>query len=66
MTDRLSVQDLVAADVIERKQIGLQNYGRLLYPNNGRSMLRDAYEEALDLACYLKCLLEEESGGSCD
>ncbi len=39
--------------------LGKQRYGTALYANNGRSALRDAYEEALDLACYLRQALEE-------
>lgn len=49
-----SVQDAVIADIDERKAIGLERYGTLLQPHNGRDALRDAYEEAIDLAMYLK------------
>lgn len=42
------------ADYIERrKQIGIQRYGTVLQPNNGRDALRDAFEEAADLTVYL-------------
>ncbi len=57
-----SIQDQVIEDLEARKQIGLENYGTLLYANNGRSMILDAYEEALDLCCYLKGILLEEQG----
>ena len=61
MTEK-SIQDQVIEDLEARKQIGLENYGTLLYANNGRSMILDAYEEALDLCCYLKGILLEEQG----
>lgn len=48
------MQDAVIADIDERKAIGLERYGTLLQPHNGRDALRDAYEEAIDLAMYLK------------
>lgn len=54
------IQDLVLADIEERKALGLKKYGTLLQPFNGRSFLQDAYEEALDLVIYLRGKLEEE------
>lgn len=56
---QLSCQDLVIADIEARKAVGMERYGVLLYPNNGRDTLQDAYEEALDLTVYLRGLLEE-------
>lgn len=53
------IQDLVIADIEGRKVVGLQRYGTLLQPFNGRDALRDAYEEALDLAQYLRQAIEE-------
>lgn len=53
------IQDLVIADIERRKAIGLERYGTLLQPFNGRDALRDAYEEALDLCQYLRQVLEE-------
>lgn len=59
-----SIQDLVIGDMEQRKQIGLERYGTLLHPDNGRDMLRDAYEEALDLTVYLRgCIAERDSHG---
>lgn len=52
--DRPCIQDLVIADIEQRKAVGLQRYGTLLQPFNGRDSNRDAYEEALDLCQYLK------------
>lgn len=53
------IQDMVIADIEQRKAIGLQRYGTLLQPFNGRDSLRDAYEEALDLCQYLRQAIEE-------
>jgi len=55
-----AIQDQVIKDIQHRKLTGIENYGTLLYINNGRSMLQDLYEELLDAVCYLKGLLEEE------
>jgi len=45
----------------ERRDIGIKRYGTALQPFNGRNMLQDAYEEALDLAIYLRgCIAEQE------
>jgi hypothetical protein len=57
-----SVQEQVIKDIRIRMGIGIQRYGTLLQPNNGRDALLDAYEEALDLTMYLKqALLERDS-----
>lgn len=53
------IQDLVVADIERRKAIGRRRYGTVLQPFNGRNSLRDAYEEAIDLAVYLRQLLYE-------
>lgn len=54
------IQDLVVNDINARKKVGIERYGTVLQPFNGRSALMDAYQEALDLAIYLKQLLYEE------
>jgi len=54
-----SIHDLVVADLKERKAMGLRKYGTPLQAFNGRRALRDAYQEALDLTCYLRQLIEE-------
>jgi hypothetical protein len=59
-TDGPHIADLVLADILERKRIGMQRYGTPLQAHNGRNALRDAYEEALDLAMYLRQALEEQ------
>jgi hypothetical protein len=56
-----AVWDLVLADMGARDRVGAQRYGQRLMANDGRDALRDAYDEALDLAVYLrKCLLERD------
>lgn len=55
----VSVQSMVMADLETRLQVGIQRYGTPLQPHNGRDALRDAYEEALDLACYLRQAIAE-------
>jgi hypothetical protein len=57
--ERQSIQDLVIEDIEARKKVGLERYGTLLQADNGRDSLRDAYEEALDLTCYLRQAIEE-------
>jgi metallophosphoesterase superfamily enzyme len=56
---RPDIQTLVIADVHARREVGIQRYGTALQAHNGRDALRDAYEEALDLATYLRQLIEE-------
>jgi hypothetical protein len=61
--DAPSAHDLVIKDMLQRKEFGLQKYGTLLQPGNGRKTLRDAYEEILDLAAYLRCVIAEQESG---
>ncbi|HUS27578.1 MAG TPA: hypothetical protein VMZ53_03695 [Kofleriaceae bacterium] len=49
----------VRRDMHERDQVGRERYGTPLTTNNGRDHLVDAYQEALDLAVYLRAQLEE-------
>lgn len=56
------IHDLVEEDIASRKRIGVKKYGMPLQANNGRDMLWDAYEEALDLAIYLRGELENRKG----
>ena len=59
INDGPCIQDLVAEDIAARKAVGIQRYGTPLQPHNGRDTLRDAYEEALDLAMYLRQAIYE-------
>jgi hypothetical protein len=55
---------LVIEDMLQRQEVGTATHGRPLETFNGRDGLLDAYEEALDLAMYLKqCLLERQANG---
>jgi hypothetical protein len=54
-----AVWDLVVADMVRRDQAGEAKYGVRLQPHNGRDVLRDAYEEALDLCVYLRSAIYE-------
>ncbi|SRR6266536_588900 len=56
-----AIADLVIADMTERKAIGIQRYGTPLQAHNGRDALIDAYQEALDLCCYLRQAIEERA-----
>lgn len=51
--------DLVMADMRERDRFGKEKYGVRLQPSNGRDFLADAYQEALDLAVYLRGAIYE-------
>jgi hypothetical protein len=54
------VVQLVAGDIRDRAEIGRARYGVYLQAHNGRDVLRDAYEEALDLAMYLRQAISEQ------
>lgn len=53
------IWELVIEDMHERHRIGVERYGTPLQAFNGRIALRDAYEEVLDLAAYLRQAIEE-------
>lgn len=48
-----SVQDAVIEKIQQRKKIGLERYGTLLQPHNGRDAFRDLEEELLDALQYV-------------
>ena len=56
-----AVWDAVIEDMKARDRLGRERYGRPLTPHNGRDALQDAYEEALDLAVYLKQAIMERT-----
>jgi hypothetical protein len=75
MTDRLvseqpspkandlpAVWGLVVADMNARDAEGRRKYGVPLQPHNGRDVLVDAYQEALDLCVYLRQAIYERDG----
>lgn len=47
------VQEILIKALAERRDYGIRKYGRPLETLNGRSALKDAWEEALDLLTYL-------------
>lgn len=53
---------LVMKDMVDRDQFGREKYGVPLQPGNGRDALADAYQEALDLAVYLRTAIYERDG----
>lgn len=53
------VTEAVIADLQARTALGIERYGTPLQTFNGRDALRDAYEEVLDAAKYLKQALME-------
>lgn len=55
------IWELVIEDMKKRNTTGISRYGVPLLPFNGRDALQDAYEEALDLAAYLKQAMVERS-----
>jgi hypothetical protein len=55
----MTITDLVQVDIQERHNVGMERYGKPLTPDDGRDMLREAYEEALDMVFYLRCLIKE-------
>lgn len=59
------IANLVQLDIEARAQKGEQTYGERLKPNNGRDALVDAYQEALDLAMYLRQAIEERKAKPC-
>lgn len=59
--DNQDIQSMVIADIAERRKVGISRYGTALQAHNGRDMLRDAYKEVLDLAVYLRGVIEERN-----
>lgn len=60
--DQPALWPLVMRDMAQRDDTGRKRYGTPLQPHNGRDALRDAYEEALDLAVYIRQALYERDG----
>ena len=58
----VEITPLVHADLEARTAAGLASYGRPFTSHDGRDSLRDAYEESLDLAQYLRKALYERDG----
>jgi hypothetical protein len=59
---QVDVYPLVIRDIADRALSGKRTYGTYLQTHNGRDALLDAYQEALDLALYLRQLIAEKQG----
>lgn len=57
--DSRPIWEMVIEDMKQRDLEGRKRYGVPLQAGNGRDALQDAYEEALDLAVYLRQAIEE-------
>lgn len=55
---------MAAIGIRERAQEGRFKYGTFLLPDNGRSAITDAMQEAADLCVYLKQAIEEGHKGA--
>ena len=55
----VDVTSLVKEDLEQRAREGERKYGERLTTFNGRDALIDAYQEVLDLALYLRQLIQE-------
>jgi len=55
-----NLQALVREDLEVRERVGTERYGTPLQLFNGRNAMVDAYQEVLDLACYLRQHLAEQ------
>lgn len=53
------IWELVVEDMKARDEFGREKYGTALKAGDGRRSLVDAYQEALDLAVYLRKAIEE-------
>jgi hypothetical protein len=60
--DQPALWDLVIDEMRARDRLGQQRYHTRLQPHNGRDMLRDALDEALDLVVYLRGAIYERDG----
>ena len=59
------VEALVCADIERRQRLGIAKYGTTLANNplSHREWLIHAYQEALDMALYLRRAIEETGNG---
>lgn len=61
MNDATGIEAKVCADIGARQQLGIAKYGTTVQDNPLplRQWVNHAYEEALDLAIYLRRVMEE-------
>lgn len=60
------IQPLVIRDLQDRYELGKARYGTGLQPFNGRSGLRDLYEELMDAVMYVRQVIEEDKAMTSD
>lgn len=53
------VQQALINVIAARRELGIRKYGQRVMTYNGRSALRDAWEEVIDLAVYLTQMMLE-------
>lgn len=54
------IESQVCEDILARQKVGLKKYGRtVVEASTEEDMLTHAYQEALDLAIYLKAEIEK-------
>mgnify|MGYP003477648503 CR=1 FL=1 len=63
MQEATGIEKLVTQDIAKRQQLGIRKYGVTVQDNPLTEIqwVQHAYEEALDLAIYLKRLINEKS-----
>lgn len=56
----MEIEEMVAEEILRRRQMGLKKYGRTLRQNPAAQLerLQHAFEEAMDLCVYLKWEIE--------
>lgn len=59
---KLSIFEMIQADLEARNQKGLETYGKTLYAHDGRDSLWDLYEELLDAVVYCRKIIAERDG----
>jgi hypothetical protein len=57
-----TIFEMVIEDLHGRDKIGEASYGGPMLAHDGRDSLIDAYQEALDLALYLRKAIAERDG----
>lgn len=55
----ISNYELVRRDLLDREQDDLRRLGTPAVVYSGRSAILDAYQDAIDLVCYLRQVIEE-------
>jgi hypothetical protein len=64
MNEPTGTEARVCSDIAERQAMGISKYGKTVEQNGAslRGWLQHAYEEALDMAIYLKRAMEKLDG----